>query len=588
MPGSLIQGNALHTPLQDKSVQLCCFSPPYWGLRKYKISDTEFPGGWKGQMGLEPNINRYLDNLMLAMAEVWRVLRNDGCVFVNIGDSYWNPAGSCNSRRCGKTSQRAGRKDVVGHPLHRGNKSDNPDMRPKSLCLIPQRFAIRCQEAGWIVRSEVIFHKLNPIPESCNDRPTKSHEQVWMLTKTGKYFWDKEAVKEKTKRIAKVGWKESDLKKYSCDPRLEKQGTYKDWRKYCPTGTVEKRNIRSVWTMATEPHPEAHFACVDEKTECLTLLGWKKYNKIKEGELIAVFDMQTEKAFWYPVQQILSYNRFKQDQNVVKVKTRNTDMVLTPHHNTIIKRRLGRLPGPLRLGQYSFVKAKDLKPSHYIPRAADWVGTFESPISQDFAELLGWYVTDGHENKNSTRVEIYQSKSANEEKVNRIKYLLDKCGAEYKEATYERTMSGFQKHKLTAFRIHGYIAYKLRELAPHKILSWATLNWTDSLLKRLLDGLIGGDGTRRGNRFQFIQKHKLLPDLVQAITFRLGYQSTLSVQKNEMRQLYVNTERKAKSLRGKNSGIKKIQMVEYEGVVWCPSTDVGTFVARLRFAVLLG
>jgi hypothetical protein len=401
-----------------------------------------------------------------------------------------------------------------------------------------------------------------------------------MLTKTGKYFWDKEAVKEKTKRIAKVGWKESDLKKYSCDPRLEKQGTYKDWRKYCPTGTVEKRNIRSVWTMATEPHPEAHFACVDEKTECLTLLGWKKYNKIKEGELIAVFDMQTEKAFWYPVQQILSYNRFKQDQNVVKVKTRNTDMVLTPHHNTIIKRRLGRLPGPLRLGQYSFVKAKDLKPSHYIPRAADWVGTFESPISQDFAELLGWYVTDGHENKNSTRVEIYQSKSANEEKVNRIKYLLDKCGAEYKEATYERTMSGFQKHKLTAFRIHGYIAYKLRELAPHKILSWATLNWTDSLLKRLLDGLIGGDGTRRGNRFQFIQKHKLLPDLVQAITFRLGYQSTLSVQKNEMRQLYVNTERKAKSLRGKNSGIKKIQMVEYEGVVWCPSTDVGTFVAR--------
>jgi hypothetical protein len=111
----------------------------------------------------------------------------------------------------------------------------------------------------------VIFHKLNPIPESCSDRPTKSHEQVWLLTKAGRYFWDKEAVKERTRRVAKVGWKESDLRKYSCDPRLEKQGTYKGWRKYCPTDIVEKRNVRSVWTMATEPHPEAHFATFPSK-----------------------------------------------------------------------------------------------------------------------------------------------------------------------------------------------------------------------------------------------------------------------------------------------------------------------------------
>jgi DNA modification methylase len=239
------------------------FHPSYLEIQQGRFCKK--CGAWEGQMGLEPNIDRYLDNLMLAMAEVWRVLRDDGVCFVNIGDSYWNPQGSCNSRRYGKTTKRAGRKDVTSLPLHRGNKSDNPDMRPKSLCLIPQKFAIRCQEAGWVVRSEVIFHKLNPIPESCSDRPTKSHEQVWLLTKSGKYFWDKEAVKERTMRVAKVGWKDSDLEKYSCDPRLEKQGTYKDWRKYCPTGTVERRNIRSVWTMATEPHPEAHFATFPSK-----------------------------------------------------------------------------------------------------------------------------------------------------------------------------------------------------------------------------------------------------------------------------------------------------------------------------------
>jgi DNA modification methylase len=212
MPGSLIQGNALHIPLKDKSVQLCCFSPPYWNLRKYSVSDIDFPDGWKGQMGLEPTINQFLDNLMLTMAEVWRVLRDDGVCFVNLADKLVN----------------------------------------KSLCLVPQKFAICCQEAGWIVRSEIIFSKKNPMPESCRDRPTKSHEQIWMLTKKEKYFWDQEAVKEKTLRIAKVGWKESDLKKYSCDPRLEKQGTYKNWRKYCPTGIVERRNIRSVWTLSTE------------------------------------------------------------------------------------------------------------------------------------------------------------------------------------------------------------------------------------------------------------------------------------------------------------------------------------------------
>jgi DNA modification methylase len=215
-------------------------------------------------MGLEPNINRYLDNLMLAMAEVWRVLRDDGVCFVNIGDSYWNPQGSCNSRRYGKTTKRAGRKDVTSLPLHRGNKSDNPSLRPKSLCLVPQKFAIRCQEAGWFVRSEVIFHKLNPIPESCSDRPTKAHEQVWLLTKTGRYFWDKEAVREKhNDKNRPNGFKGKD----GIGERKNNQGwcggkvSLDKHRRYNPLG----RNIRSVWTMATEPHPEAHFATFPSK-----------------------------------------------------------------------------------------------------------------------------------------------------------------------------------------------------------------------------------------------------------------------------------------------------------------------------------
>lgn len=259
MPGSLIQGNALCASLKDKSVQLCCFSPPYWKLRKYLVPDIEFPNGWEGQLGFEPTIDQYLDNLMLVMAEVWRILRDDGCVFVNIGDSYVGSgkgqlASGVHSAKS-NDKQYTNKGTTVGH-LSKSKTS----LKPKSLCLVPQKFAICCQEAGWIIRSEIIYHKKNPIPESVNDRPTKAHEHVWLMTKQGKYFWDKEAVKEKTRRVAHVGWKDSDLKKYSCDPRLEKQGTYKDWRKYCPTSLVEKRNIRSVWTMATESIPEIHFA----------------------------------------------------------------------------------------------------------------------------------------------------------------------------------------------------------------------------------------------------------------------------------------------------------------------------------------
>lgn len=190
MSGNLIQGNAIQIPLKDESVQLCCFSPPYWGLRFYKIKPLVFDGesgcvhewgdeissdtrpigagyggdvcgdykkhdtpkphikisqgrfcqkcnAWCGQLGLEPTIDLFLDHMMLVMGEVWRILRNDGICFCNIGDSYWNPRGSCG----------------------RGNKIDNPNIKPKSLCLIPQKFAIRCQEAGWVVRSEIIWHK---------------------------------------------------------------------------------------------------------------------------------------------------------------------------------------------------------------------------------------------------------------------------------------------------------------------------------------------------------------------------------------------------------------------------------------------
>lgn len=287
-----MQANAIQMPLKDESVQCCAFSPPYWGLRKYedlptlvwdgiegcehewgnnllsKCNDsnrgtmTWTTGGdpaakvlgekssqgqfcrlcnaWRGDLGLEPTPELYLDHMMLVMAECWRVLRNDGVCFVNIGDSY---SGGGRGNYGNGLSLGQGPKHTKGHDFKYGN------IKPKSLCLVPQKFAIRCQEAGWIIRSEIIWAKPNPMPESCKDRPTRSHEQVWMMVKQQRYYWDQEAVMEKSG--SGVPGKRHQRPGIDVHGGNQQHGTIPT----CPY-----RNARTVWSIATEPTPEAHFA----------------------------------------------------------------------------------------------------------------------------------------------------------------------------------------------------------------------------------------------------------------------------------------------------------------------------------------
>lgn len=209
--------------LPDESVQCVVTSPPYWGLRKYSGEkdliwgdnhcehkwriekgiknigrDDVFYGGvvypsisgqgrkhpidthtcslcgaWKGSLGLEPTIDLYIEHLILILREVKRVLRPDGVAFVNLGDSYFS-----------------------GSAKTYGIKPHHYQLKPKDLCLIPFRVAIAAQEDGWWVRSVIIWSKSNPMPESATDRPTESHEYILMLTKSAKYYWDADAVRE--------------------------------------------------------------------------------------------------------------------------------------------------------------------------------------------------------------------------------------------------------------------------------------------------------------------------------------------------------------------------------------------------------
>ncbi|MDO4861105.1 MAG: site-specific DNA-methyltransferase [Eubacteriales bacterium] len=184
--------------LPAESVQCIVTSPPYWGLRDYGI---------EGQIGLEEKLQQYINKLTAVFSEAKRVLRNDGVFWLNIGDGYTS----------GNRGYRAPDKKNPARAM--SVRPDTPDgLKPKDLLGIPWRIALALQADGWFLRSDIIWNKPNAMPESVKDRPTRSHEYIFMLTKREKYYYDYQAIKE------------------------------------------NGRNKRTVWNVNTTPFPDAHFA----------------------------------------------------------------------------------------------------------------------------------------------------------------------------------------------------------------------------------------------------------------------------------------------------------------------------------------
>jgi DNA modification methylase len=223
------------TALPDASVHCCVTSPPYFGLRDY---------GHDGQIGLEDTPNAYVAQMVAVFREVRRVLRDDGTLWLNLGDSY------AANRTYQVPSTKGGPKHGPGQAAG-GNGSVVPDgLKPKDLLGIPWRVAFALQADGWYLRQDIIWHKPNPMPESVTDRCTKAHEYLFLLTKSARYHYDAEAIKEPAEQAGRV--------------RADKMGGNKgDVVNHSPgavfTGS-ETRNRRSVWTVTTKPYAGAHFA----------------------------------------------------------------------------------------------------------------------------------------------------------------------------------------------------------------------------------------------------------------------------------------------------------------------------------------
>ncbi len=345
--GVIHQGHVLEVlkSMEVESVHVCVTSPPYWGLRDYDLPpqiwggdsacdhvwgdetiktyapkrdhngvndfgdtrglepsragfQTELKQGqfcqrcnaWLGSFGLEPTPELYIEHTVEIFRGVWRVLRKDGTVWINLGDSYAGGGGSGSHGGGYRGGHEKSPKAVADNPMCQPNRMHIPGLKPKDLCMIPARVALALQADGWWLRQdiieevevycphcgwqleeriwrhgqdrEIIWKKPNSMPESVTDRCTKSHEYIFLLTKSAKYFYDAEAIKEDVTGNAHprgdgVNPKAKGREKGKIKQNESFSAAVKD--------LVSKRNKRSVWTIPTHPMPEAHFATFPPK-----------------------------------------------------------------------------------------------------------------------------------------------------------------------------------------------------------------------------------------------------------------------------------------------------------------------------------
>jgi len=297
--------------LDDNSIDCVVTSPPYWGLRdygtakwqggnpncehkksrfNYSISNKQKSnngssglGTYKNgefckcgakridkQLGLEPTYQEHIQNIVELFRAMKPKLKDSATVWLNYGDSY---AATVNGTKVKDMKKNLQKKRIENKGKTNGVYDDRGfidkpfstiqgSLKPKDLVMIPNRIAIALQDDGWWIRSEIIWHKPNPMPESTKDRPTSCHEKIWLITKNKKYYYDADAIKEpcteSTKQRYKSGWNGNEERDYV-------SGKQNHFSKYIGTekskeDALKGRNKRNVWTITTKPCKEAHFA----------------------------------------------------------------------------------------------------------------------------------------------------------------------------------------------------------------------------------------------------------------------------------------------------------------------------------------
>lgn len=243
----IYQGDVLENlkSFDDGSVDCVITSPPYWQLRDY---------GWDGQWGLEKTYQEYLEHLWLMMDELWRVVKDTGTVWINLGDSYSGSAGGFWDKD---------KKPEHCNAIARIKKEAVKNYPPKSLMLIPHRFAIGCIDRGWILRNDIIWAKRNGMPESVRDRFSKKHEFIFFFVKQQKYYFDLDGVREKhaDSTIVRANQPKtiSEFSKYDTNDKFTSQGKNIDRSAIQPNGK-NPGDVSDFWDVPTQPSSDKHYA----------------------------------------------------------------------------------------------------------------------------------------------------------------------------------------------------------------------------------------------------------------------------------------------------------------------------------------
>jgi DNA modification methylase len=258
----IIQGDCIKgmATLPEGCVNTCITSPPYFGLRSYNGGDDE--------IGQEPTVDEFVQKMVEVFRGVRRILRDDGTLWLNLGDSYM-------SATCVPPPQTVANGNNRGMPTDfiPANRQKQNGLKQKDLIGIPWRVALALQADGWYLRQDIIWHKPNPMPESVEDRCTKAHEYIFLLSKKPKYYFDFEAIKEPVTNSTVQRLSQENLSNQVGSTRVpgKTNGNMK------AVGGTETRNKRSVWTVTTKPFRGAHFATFPkELIEPCVLVGCPK------------------------------------------------------------------------------------------------------------------------------------------------------------------------------------------------------------------------------------------------------------------------------------------------------------------------
>lgn len=410
-----------------------------------------------------------------------------------------------------------------------GKKTGGSDeFQSKQKMLVPSRVAIALQQDGWILRNDVTWYKPNPMPESVTDRLSTKTEKVFHLAPEPDYWYDLDAIRPPT------GGSVEDGQNVDMHPNGKNPG--------------------DVFEVTTKSFSDAHFACVSDDTEILTKSGWKTHDELCRGEKVATYDTDADCVELEPVSSV---NTYDVDTELLHVGNRDLDILMTEDHRNVTKHS--------RTGEVRVRRGYDLAGRDEILVHAPSEWETNGGVGEPLAELLGWVIAEGNYREYGG-VRIYQQEG---DDADRIRDLLDRLGVPHTE----RTRRGDEVEWSIPV---GTWADVIRSLAPEKRLTEFLASMPEPDIQALFDGLVGGGGHVREDdgRVSFTEKTAETRDWFQVIAFRLGYHAIDGTKDVHC------TERRSIGIRGTNGDGLNVERVDYDGVVWCPKTPNGTWVAR--------